>query len=290
MSRQSDYVAAVLADAPVAYYKCDEGSGLLQDSSGNGKHTTTTRTGTGPSVGYGWGGPGDTSVRAIQSINTCFVVPSAVMSAQDNWTLECWAGASTQNQGAAPPLGLIAVGLNTAAGTPVGGNGYSLGIYNGGTFSLVNGLGTDFHGGGGTPGSGADPSNGAVYAAFGANSTRGSQGILGSPMAWSHILIIRRSGNLEYWVDGQMESPAFGAGFGPNVPTFETRIFKGNASFNAAEYMCHAAFYDHALSPTRIAAHRAILAAAPDADYPYLSFVHSSAGVQAPVEGRVTLL
>lgn len=287
MSRQSDYIAAVLADAPVAYYVLNEGSGQPQDSSGNGRHTTGTRTTGTPSTSYGLGGPGDGTTLSMSSQNRTFVVPSPVMTATDNFTVEAWVGVGTQT-GGEPAVPVTANGANGAGGTPGGGaNGYSLGL-NASQFVSI-----DLHGGAGSPGSGSDPSDG-TYAAFAAGhgAVRGisTPGGGNNVQQWAHILLIRRSGNWEYWVNTHSESPAFGAGFAPNTPTAETTIFNGHVSFAVNQFVCHVAYYDHALSSARIAAHYNIMAAQPDGDYPFLSFVHSGAGTQQSATGRVSII
>jgi hypothetical protein len=284
VSRQSDYIAAVLADAPVAYYPLNDLSGQPQDASGNGHHTTTHRDSTTPQTNYSVGGPGDGTTRAMQNQQRTFVVPAPVMTATDNFTLEAWVGSST-GQGGEPAVPVMANGANGSGGTPGGGaNGYSLGLNTSKHISI------DLRGGSGTPGTGTDPSDGTI-AAWGSGSVRGSLPLGGgNNSAWSHLLVIRRAGNWEYWVDTQSESPAFGASLAPTTPTAETTVFNGHISFPVSQVVCHVAFYDHALSSARILAHFAIFAAGPDGDYPFLSLVHPGGGTQQPATGRVSIL
>jgi hypothetical protein len=283
MTAQADYIAAVLADSPVAYYKLDDSSGQPQDSSGNAQHTTTARNSTNPAATYGLGGPRDGTTRAITTLDKAFVVPNPVMTVVDNLTIEAWVGSST-GTGGEPPVPVTACGANGSGGTPGGGaDGYSIGV------NASNHIGIDLHGGSGSPGLGSDPSDG-LLTVWGSGAVRGNR-TLGSPnILWSHCLVIRRAGTWEYWVDGQSESPSFGASFAPSTPTKETTIFNSHTSFHLTQYVCHVAYYNIALSSTRIAAHRAIMTAALQADYPFDSLLSPGGGTEYPASGRVELL
>lgn len=82
----AEYVAAVMADTPRAFYKMDEASGLPQDSSGNGLHMDTT-LGT-PT--YRVAGPPGASY-AIEMPASCDFTRAAVVSSSvNNFTLEVW--------------------------------------------------------------------------------------------------------------------------------------------------------------------------------------------------------
>lgn len=82
----SDYVTAVLASSPRAYWKLDEASGLPQDSSGNALHMTSQ---TGGVKTYGVGGPLP-GFTAMQFEGGYGVSRSAVSTQQDDITFEAW--------------------------------------------------------------------------------------------------------------------------------------------------------------------------------------------------------
>lgn len=290
MSRQQDYIDAVLADAPVAYWVLDDASGFPQDSSGNGNHTTAERTGTGATVARTNSGPADGSTRSTLTHGHNFEVTYPVITNVDDFTMEVWLGDGWgQNPVGSPALSVLAIGRNAAGGsTGSPANGYSLGL------DSSAHLGVDVSGGSGSPGT-VGPSDGTI-ALWGANCVRGI-GTPGPDRKWSHCLVIRRSGTWEYWVDGVSEHPALLSTFTPTAPTTETRLFNGNFSavgsptlvstqFDAA----HIAVYDFPLSSARILAHYAIMAAPPDGDYPFLSFLNAGGGAQAPASGRISIV
>jgi hypothetical protein len=82
--RSVAYAAAVLADTPKAYYKCDDASGNPQDSSGNALHMTTT------SSGVTYQDPGPFGPDFCIRWNLKSTSRNAVSTVQSNWTLECW--------------------------------------------------------------------------------------------------------------------------------------------------------------------------------------------------------
>ena len=88
---QTEYVAAVLADSPACLWACDESSGLLADSSGNGRGATSV---TGSPV-YGLDGMWD-GAKAVQlPFGSCGFTRSAPMATGPAETLECCAYVDT---------------------------------------------------------------------------------------------------------------------------------------------------------------------------------------------------
>lgn len=86
------YSSEVLADSPVAYYRMDEVSGLIQDSSGNANHATST-LGAGSAT---YGEPGaiasDPTSKSIKVATFGFDVPDhASLDWGDVVTVEAWA-------------------------------------------------------------------------------------------------------------------------------------------------------------------------------------------------------
>lgn len=245
----ADYVAAVLADGPVAYYQCQENSGLLLDSSGNGRHTTGTRTGTGASVLYGQQGP-----RLGQSITsqaeTFTVAP--VMTVVDNLTMEAWVSGSPVSGGG--PIPFMAVGRDPNAGFGGAGDGYSLGLWN--AASILPGVQVWQPTVATTQGNiqvGAGDPNRIVTSPAG--------------VSWSHVVAVRRAGQWETWVGGVRCTLVSTDNKTPATPTTETFLF--NANFSTAWVgttfrLCHAAFYDKALTGARIQAHYAAMYRWPD--------------------------
>jgi len=109
----ADYLSAVLASGPNVFWKCDEASGLLQDSSGNARHATTctglTYQDTGPLVG-------SFAVTADAVGDIAVRTGVAGMDAVDNMAIEAWMKFAAGSGTAASPFG---VDCNT--GAPFGG-------------------------------------------------------------------------------------------------------------------------------------------------------------------------
>lgn len=84
------YSSEVLADSPRGYWKMNEGSGNVQDSSGLAHHADQV-VGTAGNLTYGVTGPitGDTAIRFGGSVG--FSVPDhADLDLADVWTIEGW--------------------------------------------------------------------------------------------------------------------------------------------------------------------------------------------------------
>ncbi len=85
------YASEVTADAPVAWYRCQEASGLLQDSGGNARHCTAS--GGAGSATYQRTSPitTESSDLAIQVSDKWFSSPDgAWFDTGDIFSLECW--------------------------------------------------------------------------------------------------------------------------------------------------------------------------------------------------------
>lgn len=85
------YASEVTADTPVAWYRCDEASGNIQDSSGNGNHATTT-VGAGSATYQETGAlTSEPSSKSIKVTDFAFSIPDhATLDTGDTHTLECW--------------------------------------------------------------------------------------------------------------------------------------------------------------------------------------------------------
>lgn len=242
------YAAAVLADGPVAYYECQEMSGLLLDSSGNGRDTTSTRTGGSSSVSYAQQGP--RGGQSIMAQGETFVTSAPVMTVTDNLTMEAWFAGSPGAGGG--PLPFMAVGRDTNAGLS-GSNGYSLGAYNsGGIFPGVTVWQPTLATTQGDIQLGANDPNRLVTSPGG--------------VPWSHVVAVRRAGQWETWVGGVRCTLVPTDNKTPATPTTETFVFNANFSsswVNTTYRLCHVAFYDKALTGARIQAHYAAMYAWP---------------------------
>lgn len=90
------YASEVLADSPAGYYRCQEASGLLQDSSGNDRHTTVS----GGACTYHQTSPitSDPSDFSILFNSSWFTAPDSGFDFGDVWTMEMWIKRTTINQ------------------------------------------------------------------------------------------------------------------------------------------------------------------------------------------------
>lgn len=92
------YSSEILADTPRAWYRCQEVSGFIQDSSGNARHATASPGGN--NAGYHQVSPitsdaGDYSINFSTSTN--FTVPDvAGLDLGDTFTLEAWVKLAAQ--------------------------------------------------------------------------------------------------------------------------------------------------------------------------------------------------
>jgi hypothetical protein len=178
------YVAAVLADAPLGFYKCDDLSGLAQDASGNASHMTTNNLAN--SKAYRVPGPFDGAYGIWMSGGANF--QRAVLTAvQDNWALELWF------------CKIVETGDDTVLlnGTRAGvGYGIDLATTTTKFRCLMGGV------------------------AFLASSA-GSYPTF-PPLAYKHIVVTRESGTTKYYLNGALDTTA--AATTPNAPTTKSQI------------------------------------------------------------------
>lgn len=226
-----DYIAAVLADSPRAFWKLQDIADYPQDSSGNGLDMDS-KAGT-PTYGNVAPQPprGGWSVGVSRAALALSSSPSSVV---DNLTLECWLRIASSTTG-------------------------DVGIFGGSSTSL--------------PFSGSSPSDG-YWAAISASAPKlilhtasGGSGFLangalsvtttasGNVSGWNHLVVLRRAGTWEAWVNGTKDT---GIGSFIATPAAAPAMWLGgvgttldNFSGNFQFY----AFYEVALTATRIAAH-----------------------------------
>lgn len=241
-----DYLAAVLLDSPAAFWELQDAGDFPQDSSGNGKHMEgkSIAAGTGllnyRPVASGIYGP--LSSYCVQQQRATFTRSTdTVLTAIDNISMELWYG-SYGNDNVFVQLFFVGALTGSTNASTLGNNGW--GIYNGN--------------------SGGTASPGIRVLTAGTLST--SSLAHASPPTtgqWQHIVIVRRSGTWEMWINGAQDTgigtftaapgPYTGAGQGVYLGTANTT---GNV-FRSA----FAALYPVALSPTRITAHYAAMVA-----------------------------
>jgi hypothetical protein len=180
------YVAAVLADAPLGFYKCDDLSGLLQDASGNGNHMTTSTIPTGKA--YRMAGPFE-GAYGVQLTTGGSNFQRAVLTAvQDNWALECWFCQIAEG-------GDDTILLNGTRASV----GYGIDLATGTTkFRCLMGS-----------------------VAFLTSST-GSYGVF-PPLAYKHIVVTRESGTTKYYLNGVSDTANAGTNT-PNAPATKSQI------------------------------------------------------------------
>lgn len=89
---QTEYNTEVLADSPQLFWKCDEPSGLLQDSSGNGRHATT-----GADFLYQQGAPFSGAQSVKSTTSTSIMIINVFNTSTTNVTLEFWAKAEANS-------------------------------------------------------------------------------------------------------------------------------------------------------------------------------------------------
>lgn len=84
------YVDEVMADAPAAYWRMGEASGLPQDSSGNGRHLTVSSGTRTYGVAGALTGDSDTAITVVRAAQF-MTLPAASLSLGDGpFSLECW--------------------------------------------------------------------------------------------------------------------------------------------------------------------------------------------------------
>jgi hypothetical protein len=135
----ASYANEVLADAPVAYYRMGESSGLPQDSSGNAQHSTSV------GAGLGYGGTGLITSDALNASMTfsgattgwAKIPDSDILDITGELTIEAWVVATALTD---------ASGYNTIVSKyPGAATGYELYVENDGRINLtIRGGGSSF--------------------------------------------------------------------------------------------------------------------------------------------------
>lgn len=294
----TDYVAAVMADAPKAFWPMQDSADFPQDVSGNGKHMDSK--GVVGSIAYR-GAVGPRSAFSV-ALASAYVMRAAdpVLTAVDNLTMEVWLSAFSGGN-AFEPVFAVASASGATNGNSIGSNGFMLSTSNT-LHPLVRVLN------GGALSSSATSTNGYPGAGF-----------------WSHYVVVRRAGTWELWINGVRDTSIGTLTATPGSLSGLT-VFIGHAESALAqgEWVAYAALYDTPLSGARIAAHYAAMNVWPSlepirddaptaveagsfttqggngivgdrpphqADYPMLSWLQSGGtGTQSPVSGRVRIL
>lgn len=297
----ADYVTAVLADSPLAFWPLQDAGDFPQDISGNGNHMDTKSVGT--SLTYRTGlTQGPMSSYAIAT-NLAYVGRAASpLTATDNLAFEIWAKSVATS--ATEPFFGVAASTFFDNGNAPGSAGYVLESTNIGQF-LIIGINSS-----------ATPTFKQFY------STAPGAGMRAT--GWSHVVAVRRAGVWELWINGVQVGSA--ETYTPGAPTglgvwIGSRGSSGSPT--ASGQFAYAALYNAPLSGTRIAAHFAAMSSwpvgqieqdnqptavaagtfttqggnglRPDvpphyADYPELSWLGIGGGVESPAFGRVRLI
>jgi hypothetical protein len=247
----ADYIAAVLADAPAAFWQLQDAADFPQDSSGHGKHMDSKAVQTSltyRAVGTTFGPANSFAIN--QQSASLYRSTDTVLTATDNITVEVWIKGFTQGNAF---LEVFFFGASTGV-------------------TDANTLGTAFWG------LGTTNAGKPIIRVRTASSLQDSPAATASfgTGAWTHVVILRRSGTWEVWINGVQDTgigtftatPAAYGGAGQIV--YLGQAYPSAAlSFQSA----FAALYNSALSGTRIAAHYNAMLAFNNADYPELSFL-----------------
>lgn len=218
------YTEAVLADAPKLFWKCQEESGLLQDSSGNALHATTLNN-VSSSPTYRSLGPFGYDYSVLLSSNA--FSRAGITTVVNNFTYEFWLNIVTTG-------GVDAVVMGTS---PRASTGAAPGAANGHEISWNN--------------------NSKLHGAWAGVVDLADETTAFTVGTWSHFVCVRDAGVNKYYRDGVADgTPAATA---PSAPASATTKL-GSATSSPAPgsyYVAYAAFYETALSAARIAAHAA---------------------------------
>jgi hypothetical protein len=228
-----DYIAAVLADSPAAFWEFQDAGDYPQDSSGNGKHmdtkaVVTTLSYRDPSF------VGPQSSFFIREVTASLGrVADTVLTATDNITMELWL--RSVSSGATLEVFFIGAATGMSHANSIGSNGWGLASNNANrpVIRVLNG---------------------------GALTDKVSTASFNPTALWHHYVLARRSGAWELWIDGVQDAsigsftaaPGAYAGAGQAVYIGQADPTPGEAlTLNVA----FPALYPVALSASRIAAH-----------------------------------
>lgn len=217
MAGPADFVAAINADNPVAFYKCQEASGTIVDSVVGGSKSLSNLFGT---ITYSQPGPMVTDKSIRFNVTGNAFSNQCVSFVTDNFTLGYWGklgGGSISN-------GRPTFRNGSGAGA---GEGFEIDVNLDGSFLYL-------------PNAGSSGSAGA-------NST----GVL-TTSAFKLIHVVRRAGVTEYWINGVADNLNAG-GTTPNPANIGDSDQLGAAN-ELDMYIAYAFIFETALSGARILA------------------------------------
>lgn len=223
-SAARSYAAAVLADAPVGYWKLDEATGTAAaDSSGGGRTGTIVNT---PVLGAAGVFPGERAITFAAASSQQVSVASLPTTVIDNYAIECWVKLT------ALPTASVLFLMNGDDGAPNGGWGVGAGTAN------------------------------AVDGFFGGVSQFSSTHTF-TTLGWHHIVMTREAGTDKFYVNGVLygaaATPAPKAPVGGLAIGCQPRAGSTPYRFVSAT-MNHLAVYNIALTAAKVSAHYNALA------------------------------
>jgi Concanavalin A-like lectin/glucanases superfamily len=230
---RSWYIERVMASKPRLYWPLDEASltagnsVLPQDRSGNAFHSNALLVPGDGTVRMCAGpcGPGDRGIHIFHDA-AYFYNTAAVSTAVDNVTFEIWAKYFS-GAGARDPAWYNGNPASSGLGMQIR---HSLDI------TWIAG-GTAF----------GNPTNTKLIL-----------------YEWSHIVVLRRSGRWEYWINGMYDS-ASGQTTTPGSPSASFQLGDNNTANDTEVEFAHGAYYERALTSNEIISHYA--AALPPRQY-----------------------
>lgn len=268
---KADYIAAVLADSPAAFWELQDAADFPQDSSGNGKHMDSKSVGTSLTYRSAAFGPASAYCVALSKA-ALWRSTDTVITAVNNMTMEFWQGVSFTEVASQEVFFLGNVSGATDANS-LGSNGWGVATNNAGHpfIRLFNG-GT-LHDSAAATGS---------WSASAGNS-------------FKHFVVVRRAGTWELWINGVQDTGigaftfAPGAYGGVNQVAYIGQNDTGGRALSFS--IAYAALYASALSSARILAHyNAMVSTWENADYPFNSRVSSGDGTEYHASGRIEIL
>lgn len=216
----ASYVAAVLADSPGLFWKCDEAAGVLLDSSGNGRDMSDALGIT----AYSLPGPA-AGAESVQGNQRAYRASAAGLTG-GSFSLEFWINIATVGGGA---------GLLVCMGDPVIGNGYG----------VVN------------PSGAAGPIM-CTQTGLGAGSN-GCQSDAFLPLGVLRYIVVTRDagGTWRMYLDSVLQA---GTGTGFAVPDSGPSLWNGSSNtapavFGSSGTISNLAWYPSELSAARVLAH-----------------------------------
>jgi hypothetical protein len=229
LAQDSAYVEAVQADHPAAYYELDEAAGASQAADSAGSNPMTPYNG----VTFAADGPPGVGTKAVtlDGSSQYLAAASPVLSSASTWTLEGWFAPSESSQ----------AGIVSYDGNDTGGFGF-------GVFSDT------------TDGTAGNCLSG-LYGSVSWFSPTDDQCF--EQQRWYYVVLERDAGgDTSFYVDGRLASVGSWSGgiHAPGSPQGATEIGAEYDASNVPQQffagsVAQVAFYDHALSESRIRAH-----------------------------------